>query len=230
MRTIGRINDLTLAKQFSDILTVRQIEHRIELDEDVWEVWILHDDELETGRELLDQFLSDPNSLYEDDFGQQADLLRHRRRLDEKRHRSKKVDLRVQWGNGRRRKAGPVTITLIVLSVLVGLVSQMGSNLEPVQKLFFSELILKGQGFPYLYFPEIQNGEIWRVITPAFLHFGMMHIFFNLMWLYDLGAIIEGKKGSLFFFVQFLILAALSNSGQFMMSGPSFGGMSGVVY
>jgi GlpG protein len=90
----------------------------------------------------------------------------------------------------------------------------------------------------YLYFAsnpitglfEIQSGQVWRLVTPVFLHGGLLHIAFNMMWLYQLGAQIERNEGALFFVSQLVIVAMICNVSQFMVSGPFFVGMSGVIY
>jgi GlpG protein len=77
---------------------------------------------------------------------------------------------------------------------------------------------------------EVFSGQLWRLITPIFLHFMLLHILFNMMWLWDLGGKIELREtsGFLVFFV--LSVGLLSNLVQYFSSGPGFGGMSGVVY
>ncbi len=50
------------------------------------------------------------------------------------------------------------------------------------------------------------------------------------MWLKDLGSQIEHKQSSKYFVFLVVLLASTSNLGQYFMSGPSFLGMSGVVY
>ncbi len=74
------------------------------------------------------------------------------------------------------------------------------------------------------------NGEVWRFVTPIFLHGSLLHILFNMMWLRSMGSAIEMTRGTGRFVVLCLILAVTSNTGQLFWSGPFFLGMSGVVF
>ena len=51
-----------------------------------------------------------------------------------------------------------------------------------------------------------------------------------MLWLKDLGYAIERRHGTLYFFLMILVVGVTSNLGQFLHKGPSFGGMSGVVF
>ena len=53
---------------------------------------------------------------------------------------------------------------------------------------------------------------------------------FNTMWWWQLGGCIEKSLGRITLVNLFLVSAIASNLGQFMVSGPYFGGLSGVVY
>lgn len=117
----------------------------------------------------------------------------------------------------------PVTLGLIILSVLI---YSLGS-LYGKDKVY-SFLMISPD--PKLFFEGVKQGEIYRLVTPMLLHFNLMHIIFNLLWLKDLGKIIEGKFGSRQFLLFVLILSLTSNLLQYMVRGPLFGGMSGVVY
>jgi len=57
-----------------------------------------------------------------------------------------------------------------------------------------------------------------------------MHILFNMLWLRDLGSMVEGRQSSWLLVVLVLVFAAGSNLAQYFVGGPKFGGMSGVVY
>ncbi len=75
-----------------------------------------------------------------------------------------------------------------------------------------------------------ENGEWWRLIGPAFIHYSLLHIVFNLLWWWSLGQQIEARFGRLGLIGLLVFSAALSNLGQLLVSGPNFGGLSGVVY
>lgn len=63
-----------------------------------------------------------------------------------------------------------------------------------------------------------------------FIHMTITHILFNMLWLRDLGSMIEARQSSLLLAVLVLVFAAGSNLAQYFVAGPGFGGMSGVVY
>jgi len=46
------------------------------------------------------------------------------------------------------------------------------------------------------YLPDILNGQIWRLVLPAFLHADILHILLNMWALYHLGSAIETFYGS----------------------------------
>lgn len=77
----------------------------------------------------------------------------------------------------------------------------------------------------------LSSGQWWRLITPIFLHFGIMHLVFNALWIWILGEMIERNQGQVKLVLLILFTALISNSAQFLINDSSqFGGLSGVVY
>jgi GlpG protein len=74
------------------------------------------------------------------------------------------------------------------------------------------------------------QGEVWRLISPGFIHFNVMHITFNLLMLWLLGGQLEIQKGSMAFLGLAFFVSAISNVAQLFETSYMFGGMSGVVY
>jgi membrane associated rhomboid family serine protease len=117
----------------------------------------------------------------------------------------------------------PVTLVLIAVSVLIALASSFGRNIEMLLPFFMSEYV--GGGLR-----EIMQGQLWRLITPIFIHFGLIHILFNMLWMFDLGGVIERMQGSPRIGVLVGVTGVAGNLAQYLWGGPNFGGMSGVVY
>lgn len=122
----------------------------------------------------------------------------------------------------------PISLLLIALSLLgLGLFeTQIGQEVLP----WFTFLGLKSYGFASLN-EGILAGEFWRLLTPAFLHFGFFHFLFNSLWLWDLGRRLELGLGRGQYLLFVVITAIAANLAQYWWGGAAlFGGMSGVVY
>jgi GlpG protein len=102
------------------------------------------------------------------------------------------------------------------------------------RSLVFVDPVVKA-GAPFSNWQDIARGQVWRLVTPIFIHYSLMHLVLNMLWLHSFGAPIEDRRGSLFMLLLVLALAICSNVCQaFEMSLRSgtalFGGMSGVGY
>ena len=78
-------------------------------------------------------------------------------------------------------------------------------------------------------FAQIREGQVWRLISPIFLHGGLIHILFNMLWVWALGRPVEQRMGAFKMILFILIVAIPSNTVQYIVSGPYFIGYSGVV-
>jgi membrane associated rhomboid family serine protease len=125
------------------------------------------------------------------------------------------------------KKYSLVAIFLIGVSVLVAALTGIGTSASALTVL--SPLFISNPQHSGL--TDIFQGQIWRLVTPIFIHFGPMHIIFNSLWVWDLSRFIEARKGVWFYLGFILVLAIVSNLAQYLITGnPFFGGLSGVVY
>lgn len=116
-----------------------------------------------------------------------------------------------------RERTGPLTLLVsalcIVIFVLMGIVGD--------------QTVMSWLAWPW---DASVQFEVWRYFTHAIMHFSLLHIVFNLFWWWYLGGAVEKRLGSGKLLVITLISALLSGFVQHQLTGPWFGGLSGVVY
>lgn len=118
----------------------------------------------------------------------------------------------INWAAAARRH--PVVSMLVVASVIGAAIASFGGDLLGL-----------------LLFGGLQENQIWRLLTPIFLHFGLVHLAFNVLWLVILGSRIEQLFGSLHLLLLVMVAGVFSNMIQAGWAGSIlFGGMSGVIY
>lgn len=79
------------------------------------------------------------------------------------------------------------------------------------------------------WFEKIKQGEVWRFVTPIFLHGDLLHLLFNMLWLYVLGRQIEFQIGKTRYLLFIFVAAIFTNTLQYLMGGANFVGFSGVL-
>ena len=230
MRVIGQLQNEPSARRFSDYLLTRGIDNQIDSESNgAWKIWVLAEEQIEAAQTLLRSYCenpSDPKYLAAAQAARaQAEQRGREQAAAEKKHfdRKRLFSGKVQFGL--------LTVLLIFASVAVGLLTGMGDDLNSLKKLSITEYQANGnivQWFKGL--PEIKHGQIWRLFTPMFIHFGTTHLLFNMLNFYFLGTAIEQRQSSRLLAALILVIAGLSNFGQYLVGGPTFGGMSGVVY
>lgn len=233
MRQIGALASESSARLFGDFLYVRGIDNQVEFDQDHgWTVWIVDEEHLDRARQLLTDFQANPNHPSFRAQAAAAAEAREQARKDEAAYAAKMKSARQAFAPLYGFGFGPATVILMVACIVVAILSSLGDNRERIMALFITNYEIVGAYIKWMPgLPEIRHGEIWRLFTPIFIHFGFLHIVFNLLWLRDLGSALEHRHGSIFLCAQVLVIAAISNLAQFYVGGaPNFGGMSGVVY
>ena len=138
-----------------------------------------------------------------------------------------------QAGSAAPGAPQPVTLAGILLSVLGAAIVMFDTRLEWLRWLTFTDFRPLPGG--RLAFESVAatyaRGEYWRLLTPVFLHFGVLHLAFNMLWLWELGRRIERARGHLTLLALLVLTGAGGNIAQYLFDGGvMFGGMSGVIY
>lgn len=122
----------------------------------------------------------------------------------------------------------PVVVCLIILSGLGALLIESNLAKSWIHYFTFQDFV----GNTYIPLSDsLASGQLWRLLTPVFLHFSIFHVLFNSLWMWDLGRRLEFFLGRRHFLIFFVLAAIASNIVQYLWSGSAnFGGMSGVVY
>jgi len=77
----------------------------------------------------------------------------------------------------------------------------------------------------------LQDGEMWRVVTSGFLHFGLLHLAMNMLLLWQLGGLLEPALGRSRFLLLYLASLTGGALGAILLSpDPLTGGASGAVF
>lgn len=118
---------------------------------------------------------------------------------------------------------GMATKLIMIFSLIISVSMLITKSTESFVLLYFSNSLTE-------FMPEITQGQWWRLWTPMFLHFGFLHIIFNLLCFKDFGSLVEHQHGLKNFLLWVLVLGLFSNLGQYLVQGPRFGGLSGVLF
>jgi GlpG protein len=230
---IGQIQGEAAAKTFSDFLYGQGICNELEHEQsDSWTVWVKSDDDRSQAAEYLRAFAQNPGDPVFQTATQHAANVRQMEKEDLARYRKRVRSGRKLFPSLKGYRFGPLTFALIFISVIVFAVMKLGTDPEAVRALWFTEYIHSGKFWERIVgVPEIRNGQLWRLFTPMFIHFHVLHILFNMMWLADLGSMIEARQSTWLLARLVAVIALGSNVVQYAVTGyPGFGGMSGVVY
>jgi GlpG protein len=239
MRQVGALPDETQADRFAAWLVAQRIQAHAEPDGGGWAIWVRDEDRLSEAREALAHFQANPNDPRYQNARKAAEDFRRQEEQERERARKNVVEMRGRWGGGPTgvSRRCPLVIALIGASVLAFIVTDMGQGQNSIIRwmLFADPIAAKAGSTEIDNFSSIRRGEVWRLITPAFIHFGVLHLVMNMYWMWQFGGQIEDRRGQRFFALLWLALAVLSSVGQ-AVEAQSLGyfnfsgGMSGVVY
>ncbi|SDO07497.1 rhomboid family intramembrane serine protease [Vreelandella arcis] len=124
----------------------------------------------------------------------------------------------------------PVTVSMVAASLVIfALIGVLGDRL--IVALTIVPIGIAGGELTYSSLTDtLASGQVWRLLSPAFLHFGWMHLIFNLMWVWYFGRQVEALQGGRTLLLLLVVAGVGANLAQYATGTVLFGGMSGVVY
>ncbi|MBZ2167532.1 rhomboid family intramembrane serine protease [Marinobacter sp. F4216] len=199
---------------FSRWLTGQGVGHRITEEGGYQVLWLENPEHTEPVLAALDRFLSEP----------------------ELREAVNRMDRSPVYVAGRWQpspKHAPLVLGIVVLAVIMVWLTSMGRN-----ELSLAMMVVDPRAFDWMTMTDrlhalgetLAQGQIWRLVTPDFLHFSWTHIIFNGVMMWFLGSQVEWFDGRGRLIAVFLATSIFSNGLQYLVSGPLFGGLSGAVY
>lgn len=222
MRQIGQLPDEKSARRFGEHLVAHRIRNEIEEESGIWVIWINDEEQVAEAKASLARFQANPGApefrSARAGAAEAQDLADYRRRI---RTRSSLFPKFGGYG------VGPLTFGLILLCVAFAVYSKLGYDLEVVKRFVMAD----PENANGTFLPEVRAGQYWRLFTPAIIHFGPLHLVFNLMWLYQLGCLIEARLGTITLALLVAVTATFPIMAEYVFRNPGYvGGMSGVVY
>jgi GlpG protein len=237
MRSIGTLTDGAAARRLADYLLTLKIETRLEQQPDGWLVWVCDEDRVPKAREALAEFQSNPTDSRFAGAAKAAQELRLRELAEDEDYRERLTEFRERM---TEPKVNPrfASALLVVTAVIVSFLTHFGEPKEgPYVRYLWIASIADGQ------LTQIAHGEVWRLITPIFIHLNFPHLLFNCLVVYNLAGEIERLQGSPRLIWLVFLFALLSNLAQFYLGhplnahlefvwsrNPFFGGLSGIGY
>ena len=250
MRLIGTLEGRKRAEVFVAFLISQRVRTIVEPQAgatDVYEIWICDEDQVHAAKGELEQFrLSTDLTKYEESRRRAEEVLRE----EQQRQAAAAKNLqKVTYTNGPTGSfwPPPITLTLVVLASLVSLITDFGNpgRNNSLGTTLLNEISFLNPSY-FIQHPDeinrvqapatsIMQGEVWRIITPIFLHLLPLHLLFNLLAIISLGRIVERSEGNLRYGLFVFAAAAIPNLMQGLLppeyyGNPMFGGLSGVAY
>lgn len=265
MRRIGNLSEQSQARRFCDYLLTQSIDATTDPESDapeaVWHIWIREEGDVEPAKAALAEFKAAPNDAryqVHDEASRIRDqkISEHQERAKQQRELMRSTPTSgggagTGMGTVAKQQSIPVTIAIIVISAVVSLTSNFsnprGSRQPGIttleQKTYYNLSFVDWRDYRESddSYASVRKGQVWRVITPMFLHGSMMHLAFNMIMLFTLGSVIERLQGSVFFAVLTLVtqiggmmlqvsLPTADFIPQALHGSPFAVGASGAVY
>lgn len=244
MRQIATLTDEE-AHKFADYLLTQKIDTRLEKESAGVALWVCDEDKIDRARQELADFQRNPGDPRYTRAVSAARALRQEEARVEEDYNRRQHELEEEMDEAAGSPTGerPLTVALITVSVLITLAANFSDNSPVVRALAIASYQVSDRTIRFM--PDLleaREGQVWRLVTPIFLHFSVMHLAFNMFMLFSLGGRIESARGTLRLLLLVLGIGVASNLAEYYLrwstaslslvweQSPRFGGMSGVLY
>ncbi len=236
MRQIGKLPPDLAPEPFHDHLLTLDVKSRIDPGPDGQPIWVYDEDKVQQARDELALYLADPQNPRYQTAQSIAQTVRDRERSLDKAYRKNYREVTDLWAAPRLYQR-PLTMALIAISIVVFMLENSRYRVSTRLALSLGTLRIEQGEIRDDGLAGLRSGELWRLITPIFMHVNLLHIFFNMSAVSFMGTLIEIRRGSGRLLLLVLVSAVISNLGQYfymerMEPGEPhlFEGMSGVAY
>ena len=270
MRQLAILPTPEAARTLADYLLTVHIDTHLEPLPEGTAVWVRDEDRMPQARKELAEFTSNPADKRFAAARQAAETVRRRQQRQDEEDAAREASARPAPTPSATPRPGPWTYGLMLTCVLVfilhtgylitnnggfsspdawnilvwGQAKGMAEPTSPVEQALSIASFRPAPGgmIEWNGLEEIEHGQVWRLVTPIFMHFGLIHLVFNMSVLWPFGAAFEERRGAWRFLLFIVVTAAISNLAQYYLDisfkngellfqqNPMGGGFSGVLY
>lgn len=132
----------------------------------------------------------------------------------------------------RAFRRAPLSLLLVLVCIVLAFVAPLDGMNEIARSMLYPDF---SYGTRIINLDRVLESftviTFFKMLSPILLHGGLVHLAFNMLWLWEFGRRIEAVQASWAMLLLIVVLALFSNTVQYLYSGSIyFGGMSGVVY
>lgn len=198
--------------------------------DDQFAIWVHDEDRMDEAQALLDELLNDPESPK---FGTlQREAKAQRKKIHEKAKKSRHRVVKAREKIAEENRLGMVTMGLILFCVGIFVLAM---SKEAIHDALVPTILARvGPGFMVVDLGASIGATFeagpWRFFTPIFLHDGLLHLGFNMLFLFRLGAMVEKAHSGLRLVLMTFVFGTAGVLTELAWSGGAAVGMSGVIY
>lgn len=223
MRMLHLFDDERSAATLSDALYAEGVETSVrETRDERHALWVHDESQMDLAQAMLARFQASPADPI---FEERQRAARARRKAEEAKQKQSRHRVEKMRDQLTRAEATPF-VTYGIMAFSVGLYFLIEARPE-----IGRAMLPQGAGFTIT--EAIVDGltsQPWTFLSPVFVHGGLLHLIFNVLWIRDLGSVMERAHSSLRMFGATVLFGVGGVITELYWSQSPAVGLSGVVY